>query len=53
MSNSSELSISVLLIFKMQLMNEPLFLRANVLSYTALFRSVTLIVLLTAVYASI
>ena len=48
MSTSSALSISVLLISKMQLMNRALFL-----SYTSLFGSATLIVPLITVYASL
>ena len=48
MSTSSKLSISVLLISKMQLMNRALFL-----SHTSLFGSATLIVPLITVYASL
>ena len=41
MSKSSALSISVLLIFEMQLRNDALFLSANFLSYAFLFGFVT------------
>ena len=41
---SSALSISVSLIFKMQLINGALFLKANFLSYALLFGSVTVII---------
>ena len=41
MSKSSELSISVLLIFEMQIINGALFLKANFLSYAAASGSVT------------
>ena len=42
MSKSSALSISVLLIFEMQLINGGLFLKANSFSYAVTFVSVTL-----------
>ena len=53
MSKSSALSINLLLIFEMQLINGALFLKANFLSYAALFVSVTLVVPLTTIYASL
>ena len=53
MPKSSALSISVLLIFEMQLINGALFLKANFLSYALLFIIVTIIVPLTTVYASL
>ena len=53
MSKSSALSISVLLIFEMQLINGALFLKANFLSYASSFALVTVIVPLTAIYASL
>ena len=37
MSKSSALSISILLIFEMQLIHGALFLKVNFLSYTSLF----------------
>ena len=43
MSKSSALSVSVLLIFEMQLINGALFLKANFLSYASLFGFVTVI----------
>ena len=44
MSKSSALSISILLIFEMQLINGALFLKANFLSYVASFGFATVIV---------
>ena len=41
MSKSSALSMSVLLIFEMQLINRTLFLKANFLSYALFLGSVT------------
>ena len=49
-SKSSALSISVLLIFEVQLINAALFLKANYLSYTSSFGSVTVIVPSTTMY---
>ena len=51
MSKSSALPIDVLLIFEMQLINCSLFLKANFLSYAALFRFSTIIVSSTTKYA--
>ena len=53
MSKSFALSVSVLLIFEMLLMNGALSYGANFLSYASLFRSVTLIVPLATIYASL
>ena len=53
MSKSSALSISVLLIFKMQLVNGALFSEANFLPYALLSGFVTIIFLLTTIYASL
>ena len=54
MSKSSPLSISVLLIFEMQLINGALFLKANFLSYSlTVFGIVTVKVPLTKIYASL
>ena len=53
MSKSSALSISILLIFKMQLVNGALFLKANFLSYASLSRFATIIFALTTIYASL
>ena len=53
MSKSSALSISVLLIFEMQLRNSALFLSANFLSYALLFGFVTFIFPVTIIYASV
>ena len=50
MSKPSSLSISVLLIFEMQLRNGALFLGANFLSYALLFGFVTVIFPLTTIY---
>ena len=52
LSKSSALSVSVLLIFEMQLINGALFLSANFLSYASLFGFVTVIFPLTTMYAS-
>ena len=52
-SKFSALSASVLLIFKIQLINCALFLKANVLSYGLLFGSITLTVPSTRIYASL
>ena len=51
MSKSSALSISVLLIFEMQLVNGGLFLKANFLSCASLFGSATVIFHSTTMYA--
>ena len=53
MPKSSALSISVLLIFEMQLVNGALFLKANFLSYASLSGFVTIIFPLTTIYASL
>ena len=53
MSKSSALSMSVSLIFVMQLLNGQLSLKANFLSYASLFGSVTVIIPLTTIYASL
>ena len=53
MSKSFALSTNVLLIFVMQQINGALFLKANYLSYALLFGSITLIVPLTTIYASL
>ena len=53
MSKSSALSISALSIFKMQLGNGALFLKANFLSYASLSELVTIIFPLTTIYASL
>ena len=53
MSKSSALPVSVLLIFKMQLVNGALLLKANFLSYTLLFGPLTVIIPLTTIYASL
>ena len=53
MSKSSALSMSVLLIYEMQLINGALFLKANFLSYALLFGSVTVIVPFKTIYASL
>ena len=50
MSKSSALSISVLLVSKMQLVKGALFLSANFLSYTSLSGFVTIIFPLTTIY---
>ena len=52
MSKASALSISVLLIFEMQLVNRVLFLSAHFLSYASLSGFVTIIFPLTTIYAS-
>ena len=49
-SKSSALSISVLLIFEIQLINAALFLKANYLSYASSFGSVRVIVPSTTMY---
>ena len=51
MSKFSALSISVLLIFKMQLVNRALFLKAIFLSYALLFEFITVIFPLATIYA--
>ena len=53
MSKYSALSMSVLLIFKIQLVKSTLFLRANFLSYASLSKSALVIVPLTTIYASL
>ena len=53
MSKSFALSISVLLIFKMQLVNGALFLKANFLSYASLSGFVTITFSLKTIYASL
>ena len=53
MSKSSALSVSVLLIFEMQLTNGALFLSVNFLSYALLFGFVTVIFPLTTIRASL
>ena len=53
MSKSSTLSISVLLIFEMQLVNDTLFLKVNFLSYASLSGFVSVIYPLTTIYASL
>ena len=53
MYKSSALSISVLLIFEMQLRNGALFLSANSLSHALLFGFVTVIFHLTTICASL
>ena len=53
MSKYSESSMSVLLIFKMQLVKGALFLKTNFLSYALLFGSVIVIVYLTTIYTSL
>ena len=45
--------MSVLLFFKMQVVKGALFLEANFLSYVLLFGSVTVIIPLTTIYASL
>ena len=50
MSKSSALSMSVLLIFEMQLVNGALFLKPNFLSYASLSEFVTVIFPLTTIY---
>ena len=52
MSKSSALSISVLLIFEMQLINGALFLKVNFLSYASLFHLKTVIIPFTTIYVS-
>ena len=52
MSKSSTLSISLLLIFEMQLVNGALFLKANFLSYPSLFAPSIVIVPLATIYVS-
>ena len=52
-SKSSALSANALLIFVMQEINGALLLKANFLSYAILLGSVTLIVPLTTIYASL
>ena len=52
MSKSSALSISVLLIFEMQLINGALFLKANFLSYASLSPAIVIFPL-TTIYASL
>ena len=47
------MSINVLLIFEMQETNGALFLKANFLSYTLSFGSVTIIVSFTTIYAAL
>ena len=53
MSKYSESSMSVLLIFKMQVVKGALFLKTNFLSYALLFGSVIVIVYLTTIYTSL
>ena len=53
MSKSSALPVSVLFIFEMQLINGALFLKANFLSTSLLFGSVTVIAPLAIIYASL
>ena len=53
MSNSSALSISVLLTFEMQLINGALFLKADFLSYASLFPPKTVTTPLTTIYVSL
>ena len=53
MCKPSALSISVLLIFQMQLVNGASFLSAHFLSYALLFGFVTVTFPLTAIYASL
>ena len=53
MSESSALSMSVLLIFEIQEMNEALFLKATFLRYASLSGSVRVIVPLRTIYASL
>ena len=53
MSKFSTLSISVLLIFEMQLVNDTLLLKANFLSYASLSGFVSVIYPLTTIYASL
>ena len=53
MSNYSALSLTVLLIFKMQLAKGALFLKANFLSYALLFGFATVIVPLKTIHASL
>ena len=53
MSKLSALSISVLLIFEMQIINGALFFKANFSSYSLLFGSATVIVSLTTIYESL
>ena len=53
MSKYSALSMSVLLIFTMQLVKSTLFLKDNFLSYALVFGSVTVISPLTTIYASL
>ena len=53
MSKSSALSISVVLIFKMLLVNGALFLKANFLSYASLSGFTTIIFHLITIYASL
>ena len=52
MSKSSALSISVLLIFAMQLFNSELYLKASYFSYALLSRAVIIIFPVTMIYAS-
>ena len=53
MCKSSELSMSVLLIWEMQEKDGALFLKANFLSYTLLFGFVRVIISFTTIYASL
>ena len=53
MSKSFALSMSELLIFEMEEVNEVLFLKANFFLQFATFGSATVIVFLTTIYASL